>query len=465
MTASKATILVIDDELSIRKSIALSVRDEGHTVLEAESRREALELLAHKQFDLVITDLFVPTESDGVAILESCKHQQPEAMLLVMTAHGSIERAVSAVKVGADDFLQKGFTMAELKLRIDRLLQHRRLSEENRRLTQKYDRLRSEVENRYRFDEIIGNSKVIRDLLQSLSRVVDDRDVTVLIQGESGTGKELVARAIHYNGPREAGPFVTVNCATLPEHLLESELFGHEKGAFTGALRARPGKFEVADGGTVFIDEVGEISPEVQVKLLRFTQNRTFERVGDNRPITVDVRILTATNRDLPEAVAQGRFRQDLFYRLNVIPVDLPPLRERKGDIPLLVNHFARKFATQKGREVRFTPAALARLEQQQWPGNVRELENLVERLVVTAPQTTILPMHLPAEFLDRSERASLAVTGNETPLKDACREFEKLVILQELERNHWNITEVARILGERRDTLSRKIKRYGLKQ
>lgn len=464
MISSKAKILIVDDELSIRKSIALALKDAGHDVFEAESKAQALELLQSHSFDLVVGDLFVPNEADGLATLEACQTQQPEAMVIIMTAHGSIERAVAAVKAGADDFIEKGFTMEELKLRLERLLEQQRLREEHRQLKEKYERLRSEVEGRYRFEEIVGNSKAVGDLLELLSRVIDDPDSTVLLQGVSGTGKELVARAIHYNGPRKNEPFVIVNCATLPEHLLESELFGHEKGAFTGALRSKPGKFEVADGGTVFIDEVGEISPKVQVELLRFTQDHTFERVGGNRPITVDVRIVAATNRNLQEQVAKGRFREDLFYRLNVIPIWVPPLRERKEDIPLLVNHFVEKFGQEKGREIGFSAEALARLERHNWPGNVRELENLIERLVVTAPESTILPTDLPAEFWGSAEKEAFDLAVSQRSLKEACQEFEKQVILRELEKHHWNITEVARVLGERRDTLSRKIKRYGLK-
>ncbi|MGH7453478.1 MAG: sigma-54-dependent transcriptional regulator, partial [bacterium] len=394
-----AKILVVDDELSIRKALALSLSGDGHSVIEADSRSSALERLLEQNFDLVVTDLFIPTNADGLEILKTCKEHQPEAILLMITAHGSIERAVEAVKAGADDFLVKGFTIEEFKLRLEKLLEQKRLREENRRLAENYNHLRQEIESRYRFEQNIGNSKATRDLLESLSRVADDRDTTVLLQGESGTGKELVAHAIHYNGPRKDKPFVIVNCATLPEHLLESELFGYEKGAFTGALREKPGKFEIADGGTVFLDEIGDVSPKVQVELLRFAQDHTFERVGGNQPITVEVRLIAATNKRLDEEVKQGRFRADLFYRLNVIPLYVPPLRERKEDIPMLVNHFVEKFRREKNREIRFSPEALSRLEKYHWPGNVRELENLIERLVVTAPQATILPTDLPLEI------------------------------------------------------------------
>jgi len=459
-----AKILIVDDELSIRKALALSLSGDGHSVIEADSKNLALEKLREQSIDLVITDLFIPTDADGLEILQTCKERQPAAMIMMITAHGSIERAVEAVKAGADDFLAKGFSMEELKHRLEKLLEQKRLRAENRRLSEDYQRLRREIEGRYRFEKIIGNSKTIRELLELLARVVDNRDTTVLLQGESGTGKELVARAIHYNGPRQDQPFVVVNCATLPEHLLESELFGYEKGAFTGALRDKPGKFEIAEGGTIFLDEVSEMSPKVQVELLRFTQDHTFERVGGNQPITVNIRLLAATNKRLDEEVAQGRFRADLFYRLNVIPIFIPPLRERQGDLPLLVNHFLEKFRREKNREIRFAPETLARLEKHHWPGNVRELENLIERLIVTAPQATILPSDLPPEIFGQAEKEAFDLALSQHSLQEACEEFEKLFLLRHLEKHHWNITEVARVMGERRDTLSRKIKRYGIK-
>ncbi len=457
-------ILVIDDELSVRKAITFALKDDGIEVFEADSKAQALHLLQNNIFDVIVSDLFVPDETDGLAIIKECKQYQRDSMIIIMTAHSSIERAVAAVKSGADDFIKKDFTMEELKLRINRLLQQRQLYLENRQLNKKYAQLQSEVEIRYRFEEIIGNSKPMRNLLELLTRVVDDSDTTVLLEGESGTGKELVARALHYNGARKDKLFVIINCAALPEHLLESELFGYEKGAFTGALRDKAGKFEIADGGTLFIDEIGEVSPKVQVELLRFIQDRTFERVGSNQPITVDVRIIAATNRNLKEDVERGRFREDLFYRLNVIPVRVPSLRERKEDISLLVNHFVQKFLKVKQRQIYFSAAALTRLEQHNWQGNVRELENLVERLVVTAPDSTILSIHLPPEFHNKSEQKAFELALEDHNLKEACVEFEKQFLLKKLETHHWNITEVARVLGERRDTLSRKIKRLGLK-
>ena len=458
-------ILIIDDEPSTRQALSLSLSDAGYVTIDATSTTTALERIREHAFDLVISDLFVPTEADGLEILKTCKERQPEALVIVMTAHGSIERAVEIVKAGADDFVAKGFTMEELKFRLERLLEQRRLRKENRELAENYNRLREEIEERYRFEQIIGNSKAIHDLLQLLKRIVEDAHSTVLLQGESGTGKELVARAIHYNGPRKGKPFVVVSCAALPEHLLESELFGYEKGAFTGALRDKPGKFEIAEGGTIFLDEIGDISPKVQVELLRFTQDRTFERIGGNQPMTVNVRLIAATNKRLEEEVSQGRFRSDLYYRLNVIPVHVPSLRDRKDDIPLLVNHFLERFRREKNREIHFSSEALARLEKHNWPGNVRELENLIERLVVTAPRATILPTDLPAEMLGKAEKEAFDSAMNQATLQEACDEFEKQFLLRHLEKHRWNITDVAKALGERRDTLSRKIKRYGLKK
>ena len=459
-----AKILVVDDELSIRKAIALSLKNEGHEVFAADGREKAQEIILQNDLDLMVVDLFVPTEADGMAILKLCKEQRPAALVMMITAHGSIDRAVQAIKAGADDFLAKGFAMQELIFRLQRLLDQKELQEENRQLAASYRRLRQEIEGRYRFGEIIGSSKAMRDLLNLLARVVDDRDATVLLQGESGTGKELLARAIHYNGPRQDKPFVVVNCAAIPENLLESELFGYDRGAFTGALKDKPGKFEMADGGTIFLDEIGELSPKMQVELLRFLQDHTFERLGGNRPITVDVRIIAATNKRLEEEMAGGRFREDLFYRLNVIPIEVPPLRQRQDDIAILLTHFATQMRQEKGREIRFSQAALTLLENYAWPGNVRELENLVQRLAVTVPHATILPTDLPATFRNTVEREAADAGFGQESLEEARATFEKAFLLRYLEKHHWNITAVAAAIGERRDTLSRKIKRLGLK-
>ncbi len=457
-------ILVVDDELSYRKGIAFGLQRAGHTVAEAESKQQASEQLRSNNFDIVVLDLCVPTERDGIDILAMVKAEQKNAIVLMTTAHGTIERAVEAIKAGADDFIMKGFTGEELQFRLQRLLEEQRLRAEHRQLADDNERLRREVQTRFRFEHIVGASPAMSRTLKLLERIVDDADSTVLLQAENGTGKELFARAIHYNGPRKDKPFVVVNCSALPEHLLESELFGYEKGAFTGATRDKQGKLEAANAGTLFFDEIGEVSQKVQVELLRFLQDRTFERLGSNTPITVDVRVVAATNKNLEQEVKQGRFREDLFYRLNVIPLHIPPLRERKEDVPLLAEHFVNAMEKEKGRRIRFSNEVLARLEAHAWNGNVRELENLVERLVVTAENELITPADLPQEFSADEEKQAFQQAMDRRSLKEASDEFERMFLLRNLEKHHWNITELANAIGERRDTLSRKIKRYKLK-
>ncbi len=460
-----ANILVIDDEISIKKAITLFLKDDGHQVDEAESRPEAIKLINSNLYDIIISDLYVPTENDGIRILLESRKRLAKCLFIIITAHGSVDCAVEAIKQGADDFIAKGFTMEELKFRLQKLIEQQRIKKENLILAENNSRLQKEVESNFHYKNIVGKSKAINNLMELLDRVITDRNSTVLLQGESGTGKELIARAIHYNGPRKDKPFVPINCAALPEQLLESELFGYEKGTFTGASKDRAGKFEIANGGTIFIDEVGELNSKVQVELLRFLQDHTFERIGSNCPITVDVRIIAATNKLLSEQVAAGHFREDLFYRLNVIPVQIPPLRERKEDIPLLVNHFLQKYGAAKNKELRFAKEAFARLDKYNWPGNVRELENLVERLTVISSGETILPSDLPSEILNLHEKEIFESALGLNSLKDACTEFEKTYLLQILEKYHWNITEAAKAIGERRDTLSKKISRYKLKK
>jgi DNA-binding NtrC family response regulator len=459
-----AHILVVDDELAYRKGIVYGLQRVGHTVAEAESKEQASEQLRANTFDIAVLDLCVPTERDGLDILAMMTAQQKNALVLMTTAHATIERAVEAIKAGADDFILKGFTTEELQFRLERLLEERRLRAEHQQLAEENERLRREVQTRFQFDNIIGASEPMQRALRLLSRVVDDADSTVLLQAENGTGKELFARAIHYNGPRKDKPFVVVNCAALPEHLLESELFGYAKGAFTGAAHDKQGKLEAAHRGTLFFDEIGEISSKVQVELLRFLQEHTFERVGSNVPIAVDVRVVAATNRTLAEEVKQGRFREDLFYRLNVIPLSIPPLRERKEDIPLLLEHFIKLMAKEKKRTIRFSKEALARVEAHPWRGNVRELENLIERLVVTAENDLITPADLPDDFGASEEKQAFEHAMTRQSLQEACDEFERMFLLKHLEKYHWNITELANAIGERRDTLSKKIKRYNLK-
>ena len=458
-----AKILIVDDEPSICTAISVAFDADGHQTFEAKSEETAFEFLNLHNFDVVISDLYIPFESNGISIVKFCKQQNPDTIVIIITAHSSIEKAVELIKIGADDFVAKGFEMEELKYRVHRLLEQKYFRMENKKLTENYNKLKNEIENKYNFTQIIGNSEAIRNLKQLLGQIIDDNDSTVLLQGESGTGKELVARAIHYNGVRKDKPFVAVNCAALPDHLLESELFGYEKGAFTGATQNKPGKFEIADGGTIFFDEVGEISSKVQVELLRFLQDHTFERLGSNSSLTVNVRIITATNKNLQEEVNKGCFREDLFYRLNVIPVYIPPLREHKEDIALLIEHFIQKFKNTKGKEVSISGAALTKMEDYFWPGNIRELENLIQRFAVTCLHPNILLSDLPSQILGNFEKSSFEKAMKRNSLKEACDEFEKTYLQHYLDKYHWNISEVAQKIDEHRDTLSKKIKRYGL--
>jgi two-component system response regulator PilR (NtrC family) len=368
-------VLVADDERSMRDLLAITLRQAGHEVALAEGGAQAIEALKRQAFDLVITDLRM-REVDGLAVLRAAKEHAPETVVLVITAFASTETAVEAMKLGAYDYITKPFKMDEIKLTIANALERKRLQDENQALKRQ---LRQERV----FANFIGQSRQMLEIFETIRKTADSLS-TVLVTGESGTGKELVARAIHEESPRRNGPFVSVNCGAIPETLMESELFGHVKGAFTGAVASTVGLFSAASGGTLFLDEVTEVPPSVQVKLLRAIQEREIRRVGDTRDIKVDVRLIAASNRDVTKAVAEGALREDLFYRLNVIPIHLPPLRERREDVPVLVAHVVKTMAAELGRPVRgVTPEALAVLEAYRWPGNIRELENVIERALV----------------------------------------------------------------------------------
>ena len=368
-------VLVVDDERSMRELLAIMLRQAGHDVTVADGGEAAIKALKSDTFDLVITDLRM-REVDGLAVLRAAKEQSPQTVVLVITAFASTETAVEAMKLGAYDYLTKPFKVDEIKLTIANALERKRLQDENQALKRQLRRERG-------FENFLGKSPQMLDIFETIRKAADSVS-TVLITGESGTGKELVARAIHEESPRRNGPFVSINCGAVPETLMESELFGHVKGAFTGAVANTVGLFSAAAGGTLFLDEVTEVPSSVQVKLLRAIQEREIRRVGDTRDIKVDVRLIAASNRDVAKAVADGGLREDLFYRLNVIPIHLPPLRERREDIPLLVAHFVRRLSAELGRPVRsVTPEALAILETYRWPGNVRELENVIERALV----------------------------------------------------------------------------------
>jgi two-component system NtrC family response regulator/two-component system response regulator HydG len=384
----KGKVIVIDDEVNAAAALETLLREDGYEVSRAHDAREGLALLEKSDADVVLTDLRMPG-MDGLVLLQRIKEIRPEVMVLLMTAYGTVKTAVKAMQLGAEDYLGKPIDVDELELALERLMEMKRLRVETQVL-------RERVGKKYRFDSLVGESTEMLSAVKAVQQVASST-ASVLLLGESGTGKELFAQAIHQNSPRRNKPFIKVACAALPETLLESELFGHEKGSFTGALYARAGRFEAADGGTLFLDEIGDISPTVQVKLLRFLEQREFERVGGNRTFRVDVRIVVATHRDLMKKVEEGSFREDLYYRLNVVEIHVPALRERTGDIPLLAHHFLQKFAAANGKDVRgFDDDVLTMLLRHPWPGNVRELENAMERAVVMSAEPVLTPAHFP---------------------------------------------------------------------
>ena len=447
----KKTILLVDDEPSHRLMLRANLREEGFETEEAADGQEAVDRVGRHFYDLVLMDVRMPV-LDGIEALQKIKKISPAIPVIMMTAYGSIDSAVEALKSGADDYLTKPLDMEELLLKVKKVLRYRQLEEENR-----FNRERLGVQ--FDFSNIIGKSPPMEKLFETLS-LVAPTDATVLLLGESGTGKELVANAIHQNSPRQEKPYIKVNCAALPESLLESELFGHEKGAFTGALSKKKGRFELADGGTIFLDEIGEMSPATQTKILRVLQEQEFEAVGGTKTIRVDVRVITATHKDLETAIKEGSFREDLYYRLNVVPIQIPPLRDRKEDIPILAEHFLKIYADKNNRPLHgFEPQVLDALVRYAWPGNVRELENNVERMVVMSRGETILNQDLSPVLKPppEEEQESRSLIGSS--LKD----IEKEVILQTLEQAGGNRTHTARILGVTRKTLQNKIKEYGI--
>ena len=443
-------ILVVDDEPPQLELIGGFLKKQGFEVALAESSTTALEKFHQDSFDLVLTDQRMPKLS-GHDLLKAIRALNPEASVILMTAYGSIESAVAAIKEGATDYLTKPLNLDELLHRINQVRERRRLLSENQEL-------REALSARHRIEGIIGESGQMLEVL-SLVRRVAPSEATALIRGESGTGKELIAKAIHFASPRAAGPLVRVNCAALPETLLESELFGHERGAFTGAVTARKGRFEVADGGSLFLDEIGDLPLHLQAKLLRVLQEREFERVGSSRPIRVNVRVLAATHRDLEELLKTGQFREDLYYRLNVVTIVLPPLRERRQDLPLLIDHFLRHFAEKNGKKIRgFTHEAREALLRYDYPGNVRELENLIERAVVLTRDEVIgkedLPLIVQEPETDDTRDPSLpaAVEG-----------IERQMIREALHQSAGVQTRAAELLGISERALRYKLKKYGL--
>ncbi|MGA6829300.1 sigma-54-dependent transcriptional regulator [Nitrospira sp. NS4] len=447
-----AHILVVEDEANIRSALVTMLEKLGHKVQGAGTAEEALALLEHTKADLVITDLRMPGLG-GMEFLRRMKEHAPETEAIVMTAFGSIDTAVEAMRLGAYDYLTKPIDRDRFHIVVAKALERRALAQENKQL-------RERLETQTRFDQLAGESEPMQRVY-SLVDMVADSAVTVLLTGESGTGKELVARAIHHRSARAGGPFVTMNCGALPENLFESELFGYEKGAFTGAMTTKAGRFELADGGTLLLDEVGELSLKSQVDFLRVLETKEFRRLGGTKVITVDARIIAATNRNLEEAVKQGLFREDLYYRLNVVPIRLPPLRDRGDDIPLLADRFLREFAAQHHREPKdVSREAMRLLRLYAWPGNIRQLRNLMERLVITVKDPAIQPEHLPEEIQASKEDARTMVVT----LGSSLEEIEREAIQRTLAEVTNHREKAARLLGISLRALQYKIKEYGIR-
>jgi two-component system nitrogen regulation response regulator NtrX len=455
----KETILVVDDEAGVRASLAGILGDEGYAVHAVESGEKALAALDGQRFDLVLLDVWLPG-ADGLEILRRLRERDAEVPVVVISGHGTIETAVKAVRLGAQDFVEKPLALEKTLLAVRNALRRRRLEAEVRVLKERLD-------GRY---VMVGESPAIRRLRADIAQAAPTSG-RALIFGENGTGKELVARAIHAQSHRAAGPFVEVNCAAIPEELIESELFGHARGAFTGALSTRKGKFELADGGTLFLDEIGDMSLKTQAKVLRALQEQRIEPVGGAGSVEVDVRVIAATNKHLEEEIRAGRFREDLFFRLNVIPFHVPPLRERREDIPLLARHFMETLSAEHGRRPRtIAPGALEVLAQMPWPGNVRELRNIVERLVIMTHAEVIEVSHLPASLLEAAPVAAQAPPdgrSEERPdlgtLSEAREEFERRYIQKKYQEAGGNMSRTAEALGVERSNLYRKMKAYGL--
>jgi two-component system NtrC family response regulator/two-component system response regulator HydG len=449
----KGRIVVIDDEVNAAQALETLLREDGYEVSQANDAKAGLALVERQDPDVVLTDLRMPG-MDGLELLQRLKEIRPDTMVIVMTAYGTVKTAVKAMKLGAEDYLNKPIDVEELEVILQRVLEKKRLLEEARGLRERLDK-------KYRFENLVGESPEILALFKSIRQVAPSY-ASVLLLGESGTGKELFAQAIHQNSPRRNKPFVKLACAALPETLLESELFGHEKGSFTGALYSRAGRFEMADGGTLFLDEIGDISATVQVKLLRFLEEREFERVGGNKTFKVDVRIIAATHRDLRKKIEDGSFREDLFYRLNVVEISIPSLRERTGDIPLLADHFLRKYAEANGKPIAgISDDAMALLLRHSWPGNVRELENAIERAVVLADGSALEPPHFPTLRRAAGEPAAAARTGGVSIPGSTMAELEREAILRTLEAVQGSTSKAAAMLKISARKIQYKLKEY----
>ena len=443
----KTQVLIVDDEEGIRESLSQIMEDEGYETVTASSGEEAIRVLRETMPDLVLLDIWM-AGIDGIETLQEIKAAHPELPVIMISGHANIENAIKATKMGAYDLLEKPLSLEKVLLTVQRALEKKSLEMENRELR----------ENLFRKWRLVGESQKIMQLNEQI-RMAAASNSRVLILGESGSGKELVAHLLHENSSRTGGLFVEMNCAAIPQELIESELFGHEKGSFTGAFERKKGKFELADKGTLFLDEIGDMSLQTQAKVLRVIETQEFQRVGGNKNIKVDVRIISATNKDLAEEVKNGNFREDLFFRLNVIPIKVPALRERTEDIPLLVDHFLEMLAAEYGQQKKdISPEALSALQKHTWPGNIRELRNVLERQVIMTPSKTITHFDILTSETPQSDYFSFSV------LKDARDAFEKDFITRKLEENGWNISKTADVLDIERSNLHRKIKAYDIK-
>jgi DNA-binding NtrC family response regulator len=462
----KARLLIVEDERAIRLALSGLLRREGYDVEQAEAGAEAVARLGGEAFDLVLTDLALGDGPSGMDVLRASRAAQPETPVVMITAHGSEKIAVEAMKLGAEDYVPKPFDNDEIRLVVRRALERTRLARENRML-------HARLERDLGWGSLVGSGPAMRRVFETIQKVAET-DLTVLIRGESGTGKELVAQAIHQHSPRKQGPFVAVNCAAMSRELVESELFGHEKGAFTGADARRVGRFEAAHGGTIFLDEIGDMARETQAKVLRVLQERSFERVGGSKPLAVDVRVVAATHRDLEREVEAGRFREDLYYRLKVVELELPPLRERAEDVPALADRFLAQLAERLGRPPkRLTPGALARLTRHAWPSNARELRNAVERAAVLAAGDEIEEGDLALPEPGAAAGAPLGAEGAPpqagVPFSEAKRSaverFERAFLLRALRAHDGNVSRTAEAIGMVRQSLQQKIRELGLRE
>jgi DNA-binding NtrC family response regulator len=458
MKKTMERILVVDDDPEIREGVADVLRQAGYDVDEAKDGKKAIKCIETGSYDLVLTDLNLP-KVDGMKVLRHVLDESPDTICIILTGFGTIKGSVEAIKMGAFDYISKPVKSDEIVIVVEKALKYRRLERENILLKQ-------QLRKKYQFENFIGDSKPIQKVFELIEKVADT-DSTVLITGESGTGKELIAKAIHYNSYRRDNPMVVINCGAIPEELLESELFGHEKGAFTGAHKMRVGRFELANGGTIFLDEIGDMSPNLQVKLLRVLQEQKFERVGGMRTLEIDVRIIAATNKNLINAVNRGSFRQDLYYRLNVIPIKVPPLRHRKSDIPLLIDFFFKRIDPRKRNGINeFSSKAEDALVAYDWPGNVRELENMVERMSILASGDKIELEDVPDSIKGKGakiESIEVTIPKDGIVFDQAVEEYEKKLILEALNETNWVKTKAAKLLNINRTTLIEKMKKKKL--